>query len=412
MRLLSRRVAAFDYPGQFYLLVGGSLLTATGFTMAFPFLTLYLSTQLGIPMDRVGMVYIGNAAAGLFAQTLAGPLADHFGRKPVMILGLLTQACVCVAYTQADAFEEFVLLATLGGFFGSLYMPASSAMVIDLVGNERRTEAFGLTRVATNLGWVIGPSLGGLLATRSYSVLFLGAAIAQLIFMVLLLLLSTETLPSGSAKTAVRGWTGGYGAVLRDRTFMVFIVASTMTTLVYAQLNTTMPVYLKRDVGIPESGYGLLMALNAGMVVLLQFPTTRLVQRWDRVYMLALGTLLYALGLGSLGWWRLLPLFALSVGVLTVGEMIIAPVASALVADLSPNHMRARYMAVFGLTWTVGFGLGPTWGGIVMQRWGSAWVWNIALLMGCLAALAYLPLRSQRHLIPHPSPKDADQAAL
>lgn len=393
MKLLPRRLAPPDLPPQFYLLVGGSLLTSTGFTMAFPFLTLYLSTQLGVPMDRIGLLFIGHAAAGLVAQTLAGPLADRFGRKPVMVAGLFTQGCVAAAYSQAGVFEEFVLLAFLGGFFGAVFMPASSAMVIDLVGPERRTEAFGILRVAANLGWVLGPSLGGLLATRSYSVLFLGAAVAQLIYMVLLLLFARETLPVGRAKALAQGWTGGYGSVLRDRVFMVFIAASILICLVVTQLNTTIPVYLKRDMGIPESGYGLLMALNAGMVVLLQFPTTRLVERRDRVYMLALGSLLYAVGFGTLGWWRELPLFAVSVAVLTVGEMVIVPVSSALVADLSPDHMRARYMAVFGLTWTIGFGLGPSWGGVVMQQWGPAWVWNATFLLGCLSALAYLPLR-------------------
>ncbi len=393
MRLPLRGILPPGLPPQFYLLVGGSLLTSTGFTMAFPFLTLYLSTQLGVPMDRVGMLFIGNSAAGLIAQTMAGPIADRFGRKPVMVMGLLTQACVAVAYTQARAFEEFVLLAFLNGFFGAFFMPASSAMVIDLVGNERRTQAFGITRVAANLGWVIGPSLGGLLATQSYSLLFLGAAVAQLIYMVLLLIFARETLPAGTRKAALQGWTGGYGVVLSDHKFMVFIAASVLTALVYTQLNTTMPVYLKRDKGIMESGYGMLMALNAGMVVLFQFPTTRVVEHRDRVYMLALGSLLYALGLGSLGLGQTLLHFAVSVAVLTAGEIVIAPVASALVAELSPDHMRARYMAVFGLTWTLGFGLGPTWGGIVMQHWGSQWVWNLAFLFGCLSALAYLPLR-------------------
>ncbi len=397
MPLLRNRFASSGMPPQFYLLVGGSLLTSTGFTMAFPFLTLYLNTQLGVPMDRIGLLFIANSAAGLVAQTMAGPVADRFGRKPVMVMSLLTGAFTAAAYSQARVFEEFVLLAFLNGFFTAFYMPASSAMVIDLVGNDRRAEAFGTTRVAGNLGWVIGPFLGGLLAAHSYSFLFLGASASQLTYMILLLLFARETLPPESKGGRPMGWTGGYGAVIRDRKFMVFIAASVLTTLVYTQLNTTMPVYLKQERGIPESGYGMLMAINAGIVVLLQFPTTRLVERKNRIYMLSLGSLLYAVSLGSLGLWQLLPQFAAAVAVLTVGEMIIAPVASALVADLSPDDMRARYMALFALTWTLGFGLGPTWGGIVMEHWGSAWLWRTAFLLGCLATLAYLPLRKMGH---------------
>ena len=83
--------------------------------------------------------------------------------------------------------------------------------------------------------------------------------------------------------------------------------------------------------------------------------------------------------------------------VVTVGEMILAPVSSAMVADLSPEQMRARYMAAFGLTWTISFGIGPTLGGNIMARLGPGWVWGLAFLVGCLAALAYLPLRNHAH---------------
>jgi len=169
-------------------------------------------------------------------------------------------------------------------------------------------------------------------------------------------------------------------------------VASLLTTAVYTQLGTTLPVYLKQQIGIQESGYGLLMALNGGLIVLFQIPTTRLVERRDRALVLSLGTLCYAVGIGSMGWWQEFALFAMSMVVVTIGEMMIAPVASAEVADLAPEHMRARYMAAFGLTWTLGYGLGPTWGAMVMARMGTPWLWNIAFAMGCVAALAYLPL--------------------
>lgn len=401
VRRLLRQFFPPGLPGQFWLMVGGSLLTSTGFTMAFPFLTLYLSTQLGVPMDRVGLLFIANAAAGIAAQGIAGPVADQFGRKPVMLTGLFAQAIIALGFTQARAFEEFVLLATVNGFFGATFHPASHAMVVDLVEPRRRAEAFGIMRIAANLGWVIGPALGGLLAIRSYSFLFLGTALAQFIYLAFVLMVVRETLPKSPRVASWRPANSGYGAVFRDRTFVIFLGASTLLTLVYTQMTTTMPVYLKTQAGVPESGYGMLMALNAGMVVLLQIPTTRLVENRNRACMLALGALLYGAGFGSLGLWRDLPLFALSMAVLTVGEMVIAPVASALVADLSPEETRARYMAAFGLTWTIGFGLGPAWGGFVLERSGPSWLWGLALVGACLSALAFMPLRntSRRHTL-------------
>lgn len=395
-------------PGQFRLLVFGSLLTSTGLAMTYPFLTLYLNTQMGVPMDRIGLLFLGNAASGLVAQAFSGTVADRFGRKPVMVFGLLAQSCISVAYTQGTTFEQFIVIATLGGFFSAIFMPASNAMIVDLVGPERRAEAFGLMRIAANLGFVIGPSLGGFLALGSYTTLFMATAAAQVIYMVALLVSARETLPARGRVVHSQGWAGGYGAMLTDRPFIVLLVASLMTTLVYTQLGTTLPVHLKQDIGIQENGYGLLMALNGGLVVLLQIPVTRLVERRDRALMLSLGVMCYTIGIGSMGWWHEFAYFAASMIVVTIGEMMIAPVASAEVADLAPAHMRARYMAAFGLTWTLGYGLGPTWGGLVMEKLGSDWLWNLVFVVGTLAALAYLPLR---WMVRRPIQEDREAAA-
>jgi MFS family permease len=391
MRQLTRNLMSPDLPGQFRLMVAGSLLTSTGHTMSFPFLTLYLNTQLGIPLDRVGLLFVFHAVAGLVAQIAAGPLADRIGRKPVMMVGLFATGLFALGYTRAETFEEFLLLATLTGFFGSVYYPASSAMVIDLVGAERRAEAFGLTRVAVNLGWVIGPSLGGLMATQSYTMLFVATAVAEFAYVLVLALFARETLPRRTSVGWDSGLGSGYGGILRDRLFLVFLGASVLTTTVAMQMTTTMPVFLKQE-GVPESGYGLLMALNAGLVVLFQIPTTRMVAKRNRVWMLSLGAFLYAVGFGSLGWWHVVPLFALSMVILTVGEMVIVPVSAALVADLAPPEARARYTSLFSLTWTMGMGIGPAAGGLVMEHLGSAWLWHACLVTGCLSALAYLPL--------------------
>lgn len=397
MRSLGEQFFPPDLPGQFKLLVGGGLLSSTGMGMVLPFLTLYLTTKLGVPLDRVGLIFMLNAVGGLVAQAVAGPVADRFGRKPVMMAGLLAQSGASIAYTRATTFEEFILIAGIGGFAGAIFMPASSAMVVDLVGPDRRAEAFGLLRIAQNLGFVIGTSLGGLLATLSYTALFMGTAAAQLTYLVALTIFARETLPGRSSTVRTPGLAGGYSAVLQDRTFLVLLFASLLTTLVYTQLGTMLPIHLKKDLGILESSYGLLMALNGGMVVLLQIPTTRLVEPRNRAYMLALGAFCYALGVGSMGLWTEFWQFVASMVVVTVGEMVIAPVSSALVADLAPDHMRARYMGTFGLTWSVSYGIGPTLGGIAMANFGQVWLWHIAFVVGCTAAAAYLPLR---HLKP------------
>jgi MFS family permease len=136
------------------------------------------------------------------------------------------------------------------------------------------------------------------------------------------------------------------------------------------------------------------MALNATMVVLLQFPITRITDRYRRMQMqmMALGAFLYALGFGVKGFVGTLPLFASSVVIWTLGEMVIAPVSTVLVADMAPETVRGRYMGVFGLTWGIGYGLGPTLGGTVMDNLGGRYIWHTSLILGSMAAAAFLLL--------------------
>jgi len=167
---------------------------------------------------------------------------------------------------------------------------------------------------------------------------------------------------------------------------------SVIAVLVYVQMNTTFPVYVKEQFGIPEDQYGLLIALNALMVVTMQFSITRWTNRHRRTSILALSAGLYAVGFGALGLARNVWQFAICVAIWTIGEMTMIPVRSALVADMAPETMRGRYMAVSGSSWSIGFMLGPLAAGLVSDSLGMVNVWTFAFLLGALAAVGFLAL--------------------
>jgi MFS family permease len=278
-----------------------------------------------------------------------------------------------------------------------IYGPAANAMVADLVEEGKRTQAYGLLRVVHNLGVVIGPSAGGLIiAFGSYFWLFSTAAVASAVFFLITLLFIKETRPEAARRPGggevQAGGGGGYARVLRDRVFLGFCLISVVVTIVYAQLTTTFPVFLKDERQIAENLWGLLMALNAGMVVLFQFPLTRWSDRYVRTGMMALGSLLYAVGFGSITLASSFALFALCVVVLTVGEMVYIPTVTAFVADIAPEDLRGRYMGAAGLIWGAGYGLGPVTGGLVMDRLGGVYIWPLTLALGLVGAAAYLLL--------------------
>ncbi len=329
---------------------------------------------------------------GLISSALGGSLADRFGRRNVMAVSLLLSAIVTLGWGLATSLPLLLALIVLNGLVGPLYGPASSAMVADLVAPEKRAEAYGLIRVIQNLGVVIGPSIGGLLAARSYSILFICAAVTEAIFFIITIALLPETKPAVSEEEQAANGGMSYGPVLRDLPFLALCVISIAATLVYVQMNTTFPVYIKEQYGVPENQFGLLIALNALMVVTMQFSITRWTNRYRRTAMLALSAALYAVGFGALGLARTVWQFAACVFIWTMGEMTMVPVASALVADMAPEMMRGRYMAVNGATWSIGWMLGPLLAGLVSDNLGAVHVWTGAFLLGLVATVGYVAL--------------------
>jgi MFS family permease len=161
-------------------------------------------------------------------------------------------------------------------------------------------------------------------------------------------------------------------------------------------------VYLRDVQGVPELGYGLLLSLNAGMVVLFQFAITRRIERYAPMLMMALGAGLYALGFGMYGFISSISLFVLAMVILTIGEMIIAPVSQALVASFAPEDMRGRYMAIFGFSWGIPYAVGPLAAGLILDNTNPQYLWWAAGFVGILATTMYMWLN--RRVQPTASP--------
>jgi MFS family permease len=171
-----------DFPRQFWILFGGTLVNQIGSGMVFPFLTLYLHQRLNLSMTLVGVILSIWAISGLLGSLVGGSLADQMGRKRLMVTSLGTNALGLVAFGFADTLPTAVAAVVFVGFVSSMFQPARDAMVADLVDTDKRPQAYGLLRVVANLGIGIGPAIGGFLASVSYLIAFLSSASATLIF--------------------------------------------------------------------------------------------------------------------------------------------------------------------------------------------------------------------------------------
>jgi MFS family permease len=219
----------------------------------------------------------------------------------------------------------------------------------------------------------------------------MAAASASTLYFFITLLFVRETKPQVAvADTDSNRGDGGYRYLLRDHSFLFFCVTFTVMGIAYAQMMTIFPVYIKDQYLVPESQFGLIMATNAAMVVVFQYPIARILERYRLGPVLASGALFVGLGVGLVALSRSFPLFLLSMVIVTIGELIFAPSSTAFVAKVAPEAMRGRYMGVYGMTFGLAFGLGPVVGGVINDSVGPVFVWQIMAAVGLVSAVAFL----------------------
>jgi len=383
-----------DYPKQFWLLMGAFFIDRVGGALIFPFFSLYVTKKFDVGLTEVGLLFGVHFISSIFGTTLGGALADRVGRKGTLIFGLISSAFSMLLMGFVDNLNAFFLVSLFSGLFASVGDPAGHAMVADLLPEEKRSEGYGILRVSANLAVTIGPAVGGLLAAYSYLYLFITDAVASTITSIIIFFLIKETRSLAQSEGMHKGESflssfKGYGDVIKNTPFMVFMFIQMLVVLVYMQMNTTLGVFLRDNHQINELFFGYILSLNAAMVVLFQFPITRRIRNFPPMIMMTAGTLLYAIGFAMYGFVSTYFMFLVAMVIITIGEMLVAPVGTSIVARFAPEDKRGRYMAAFSFTWILPNVFGITLTGLLMDNYDPRLIWYIAGILGLIATSGY-----------------------
>ncbi len=367
-----------SFPRLFWTVVAVSFIDRLGGNMLFPFFSLYITDHFGVGMTQAGLVLGTMSAFGLVGNIIGGGLTDKFGRKNIILGGLIFSALSTLTLGLVNEFSILIPLAALIGLLGRVAGPAHQAMVADVLPEEKRQEGFGILRVSANLTWIIGPIIGGFIANRNFFTLFVIDAVVSCLVAYLVFRKIPETKPeTGQESESMLKTYQGYGTVLKDYAYVAFMFASMLMLLVYLQMYGPLSVFLRDVHGITPQVYGFVMTASAITVILFQFSTTRLIKYRPPFLMMGLGSFFYMLGFGMFGFVNTIWLFALALVVITIGEMIVMPTSQALAANFAPEDMRGRYMAVFGLAWSLPSIIGPSASGYVLDNFNPFTLWYL-----------------------------------
>ncbi|MEE8523321.1 MAG: MFS transporter, partial [Thermoanaerobaculia bacterium] len=343
MRTILRiyREAYQGLPREIWYLSVVILLNRVG-TMVLMFLTLYLTQELGFSLAFAGQVFGAYGFGSLVGAWLGGWFSDRVGMLRIQFFSLLSSGIGFLVLEHLHSGIAILVTIFLVGMAAEAFRPANSSALAAFSPPHLRSRAVALNRMALNLGFGIGPAVGGWLAIRDYDWLFRvdGATCILAAFAVKVLFRHRQP----PAKAAGDGAAEPERYPLKDTGYLRFLGLIALISIIFSQGWSTYPVYLKTAYGLDESRLGLLMTMNAVLILLFEMVLTRWAERFQILAVIGVGAFLSGvsmavLPLGSTAW-----LAVTSMIIWTGGEMLFAPFAGGWVANRAGERHRGKYM--------------------------------------------------------------------
>ncbi|MFE1404792.1 MDR family MFS transporter [Streptomyces sp. NPDC058770] len=389
-------------PREFWWLWTSTLVNRLGAFVA-TFMALYLTLERGYSASYAGLVAALHGLGGVVSALGAGVMTDRLGRRPTM---LIAQTSTAVSVAVLGFMVDPVAIAAVAfvvGMASNASRPAVQAMMADIVRPEDRVRAFSLNYWAINLGFAVSSAGAGFVAEYSYLAGFLGEAAMTLICAVVVFVKVPESRPvpgtwpgkdGAPGRTVADGVAAGragevrLSTVLRDGRFMSVVGLSFVIALIFQQGYVGLPVAMGAD-GFSSSDFGTAIAVNGVLIVVLQIPVTRFIEHRDPRRLLVVSSLLAGYGFGLTAFAGSVAVYALSICVWTVAEIVNSPIQTGLVVRLSPAQGRGRYQGMYTMSWSAAALVAPLMSGQVIDRFGAQWLWGACAVLGTGAALGY-----------------------
>lgn len=389
------RESVSGLPREFWWLWTSTLVNRLGAFVA-TFMVLYLTLDRGYSASYAGLVVALHGLGGVVSSLGGGVMADRLGRRPTLLIAQSsTAASVAVLGFMQDPIA-IAAVAFVVGMASNASRPAVQAMMADIVRPEDRVRAFSLNYWAINLGFAVSAAAAGFIAEYSYLAGFLGEAAMTLICAIVVFVKLPESRPERAKATADRPAVQGehvesevsMGSVLRDGRFMSVVGLSFLIALIFMQGHVGLPLAMGAD-GFSSSDFGMAVAVNGVLIVALQIPVTRFIEHRDPRRLLIISSLLAGYGFGLTAFAGSIAVYALTVCVWTLAEIVNAPTQTGLVVRLSPLHGRGRYQGMYTMSWSVAALVAPLMAGFMIDRYGAEWLWGSCAVLGTVAGLGY-----------------------
>ncbi len=355
-------------------------------TMVLPFLTKYLKEDLTFTYSQVGWVMVAFGLGSLIGSYLGGKLTDLFGFYKVMVGSLLISGFMFFGLQQITTFWGFCLGILLLMSVADMFRPAMFVSLKAYSKPENQTRSLTLVRLAINLGFSLGPALGGvIIVSVGYAGLFRidGATCILSILMFVMLVKEKNNTETVIEKRTVKQ----FSIYKTDRPYFIFLTVSFLMGVVFFQLFTTMPLYHHDVHSLSEWQTGLLLSLNGLLIFLLEMPLVHQLekQKISQIKIIMWSLCFYGLSYAVLLLTNLNFILVVSVFAISFGEMLGFPYTNAFAMKRAKSGMEGKYLALYTMSFSFAHILSAKIGMSVVEKYGYATNWVLMILLSILA---------------------------
>lgn len=362
-------------------------------SMVLPFLGVYMTTVLNFSFQNVGIVLSAYGIGSIFGSLVGGWLTDKLGSYKVQSVSLFASIPFYFILPYFNTFESLCIAILALSFIKEIFRPANSASVSYYAKPENITRAFSLNRMALNLGYSIGPAIGGFLAAVSYNFLFYTNAAMSFCAGVLFVFYFRNKKGNAPVKkediTEVVE-TPRFKTAYFDSKFILFSICVALYATVFFQILNTLPLFYKEVALMNEKSVGVLMGFNGIVVFLLEMALVHYAEKkFTLTKNMVFGTLLC-----GLAYFVLIPSHAiwvlyLSIFVISISEILIMPFASTVAVNRSSKSNRGSYMGLNGMSFSIAFVTSPLIGTAVIEHFGFQELWILNCILIAIASTGF-----------------------
>lgn len=363
--------------------------------MVMLFLTKYLHDELYFNLNEIGYMYACIGLGAITGNFIGGKLTDKFGYYTILLLSQFLTGFGIISLIFLNGFTEICIGLFVVTLFADSYKPAMYIAVSNFSTTKNRTRALTLVRLAVNLGIVTGPVIGGLvLHGGNYQTLFWIDGLTCVISISLFMMLIDESKIYIAKKIIIKNkkLIGEIsGTIQLDKNYIIFIIGSFLTAILFFQLFTTIPLYNSNTLKLSEVEIGILLALNGLLIFLFEMPLIGYLEK-KKVFptkIILNGAIFMTLGFFTLLLYKSIAILVISISLITLGQMLLFSFSNSFAFTRAKTGHEGKYMAFYAMSFSAAQIISPSIGLKIIDKFSYFSNWFFMACLGCIGILIY-----------------------